>query len=152
MWKSNWLVNLVQSIVFQTIISGVLVFILSQYILKFIIEPFQEYKKIIVKIDNKLKFYSNVIVNPPFSSQLSEDYLTAKKELRILSCELESSYKVLPFKKLRLDHNKIAQAVQDLIWLSNATGHRDETDTVNLPLEADKKIKEIRKNLKIPEI
>lgn len=93
----GWLVNLFQSVVFQTVISGVFVFILSQYISRFIIEPLQEYKKIIAKIDNKLKFYSKVIVNPPFTNQLSEDYLVAKQELRELSCELEASYKILPF-------------------------------------------------------
>lgn len=147
----KWIVDLFQNQVFQTVIAGTFVFVLSQYILRFIIEPLQEYKKIIVKIDNKLKFYANVIVNPPFSNQL-QDYLIAKQELRELSCKLESSYKALPFQLFRRDRSKVFKATQDLIWLSNATGYRDETGTVNVPLMADDKIKDIRKNLGIPEL
>jgi len=145
----NWIIDLFQNSVFQTIIAGVFVFIVSQYILRFVIEPIQEYNRVIAKIDNKLKFYSNIIVNPPSSGQLSEDYLAAKRDLRELSCELEVSYKALPFKKLRFHKKAIAEAVEGLIWLSNATGYKDETGTVNVPLLAADKIKKVRTNLKI---
>ena len=37
----NWLLNLFQSIIFQTVISGVLVFVLSEIIQKFFLEPFR---------------------------------------------------------------------------------------------------------------
>ena len=144
--------DLLSNQVFQTIIAGVFVFITSQYILLFIIEPFREYKRVIARIDNKLKFYSNVIVNPPFSDALPEDYLIAKQELRQLSCELESAYKMLPLHRHRRDKTKISEAVRDLIWLSNATGHKDNTGTVNVPLMANDKIKVIREKLKIQEL
>ncbi|MCD6270295.1 hypothetical protein J7J23_00765 [bacterium] len=145
--------KLFQSQVFQTVIVGVFVVVISQYVLRFIIEPIQVYKRVIVKIDNKLKFYSNVIINPPFGGQpLTKDYLSARQELRELSCELESSYKMLPFKRFRRDKRRISVVVKDLIWLSNATGHRDETNTVNVPLMADDKIKNIRKNLRIDKL
>lgn len=148
----NWLLELFRNVVFQTIISGVFVFILSQYLLKFILEPLQKYQKVIARIDNKLKFYSNIIVNSPFLKQLPEDYFIAKKELRELSSELESSFKctILYFRKKA--KKRISVAAKDLIWLSNATGHRDETGNINVPLTANDKIKDIRKNLNIPEL
>jgi hypothetical protein len=145
-------IDLFQNQVFQTIIAGVFIFVISQYILRFIIEPMRAYKRIVAKIDNKLKFYSNVIVNPPFSGPLAEDYLIAKKELREISCELEAVYKMLPFQKLRRNKSDVSEAAKDLIWLSNATGHRDETGTINVSLMADDKIKNIRKKLKIQEL
>jgi len=149
----SWIQSLFQSPVFQTIIAGVFVFIISQYILRFAIEPLQEYKRVIAIIDNKLKFYSNVIVNPPFEGQpLSKDHFAAKRYLRELSCELEASYKVLPFKKHRSDKESVSKAAVGLIWLSNTTGRRDKTGTVNVPLLASDKIREVRSNLKIPEL
>lgn len=145
------IINLVQNPVFQTVIAGVFVFVISQYVLIFIIEPIKEYKKVIAKIDNKLKFYSNVITNPPLpGKQLPENYSLAKKELRELSCELEALYKMLPFwLRFRFKKDHILKASEGLIWLSNATGYRDETGTVNLSLLADDKINEVRKNLRI---
>ena len=150
----NWLLELFQNSVFQTIISGVFVFILSQYFLKFILEPLQEYQKVIAKIDNKLKFYSSTIVNPPFPipKQLSENYLIAKKELRELSSELQASYRCTVLYFHKKTKKRISIAVEDLIWLSNATGYRDETGNINVPIMANDKIENIRKNLNIPEL
>ncbi len=134
--------------IFLTIISGVCVFILSQYILEFVLKPYKEYRNVIVKIDNKLKFYSNVIVNPPFSEQLPQDYIVAKDEMRGLSCDLESSYKNLFFIFKNKEKEKIISDVaKDLIWLSNAIGRNDRE--LDLPLEAATKIDEIRKKLRI---
>lgn len=159
----NWISNLFHNVVFQTIISGTLIFILSQYILKFILDPIDNYRKVVTKVDNKLKFYSNVIVNPPFSEQLSEDYLSAKKDLRILSSELEASYKAIPFKSLFSliqlvgKREEISEAVKDLIWLSNITGHKDRSieiggEKTSLISMASKKINDIRDYLKIKEL
>lgn len=133
---------------FLTIISGVFVFILSQYILEFILKPLKEYRKVIAEIDNKLKFYANVIVNPPVSDQLSEDYLAARNEIKKLSCDLESAYKNLLL--FRPKQKSISEAARELIWLSIVIGHKDAQ--INLPLKSAEKMDNIRELLKIPEL
>jgi len=142
----NWLVNLFQSVVFQTVISGVLVFVLSQYILKFIIEPLQEYKKIIAKIDNKLKFYANIISNPGILPR--DVILEYSDEIRSLSCELEQIYKQIPFAFLRRlikSQQLISDSASRLIRLSNSLYQGDA-------LRNDEDIRKIRENLNIPEL
>ena len=142
----NWLVNLFQSVVFQTVISGVLVFVLSQYILKFIIEPLQEYKKIIAKIDNKLKFYANIISNPGILPR--DVILECSDEIRSLSCELEQIYKQIPFAFLRRlikSQQLISDSASRLIRLSNSLYQGDA-------LRNDEDIRKIRENLNIPEL
>jgi len=134
--------------IFLTIISGVLVFILSQYIVEFILKPLIKYKQVIAKIDNKLKFYANIITNPPLSSGSIDDYIIAQKEIRDLSCDLESTYKsLLIFKP---NKKTIAKVAKDLIWLSNIIGQRDKN--INLPIKAAEKIDDIRKSLNIEEL
>ena len=133
--------------IFLTILSGVCVFIISQYILEFILKPLIEYRKVIAQIDNKLKLYANIITNPHRTDQLPENYKKAKDEFRKLSCDLESTYKILLLFKPKKE--VISEAARDLIWISNAIGHIGKE--VN-PLEADKKIDNIRKLLKIPEL
>lgn len=88
----NWLLNLFQSIVFQTVMSGVLVFVLSEIIQNFFLRPLQKYKEVVGKIDNQLKFYENIIINPG-NILLREKYLECSDTLRKLSCELEAVYK-----------------------------------------------------------
>jgi hypothetical protein len=134
--------------IFLTIISATLIFIISQCVLEFILKPLLIFRDTIGRIDNKLKFYSNVIVNPPFSNNLPEDYLAAKEEIRKLSCELESNYKKLLF--FKPDRRKISESAKDLIWLSNAIGHKDKN--MNLPIMAAEKIDNIRKTLNILEL
>lgn len=145
--------------IFLTVISGVFIFIFSQFILKIIIESIVEYRRTIGRIDNKLKFYSNIIVTPPFGVQdLPKNYLDAKELFRDLSCELESNYKIIPFKKIFikmgfiLRTEAITTACTDLIWISNTTGHKDDTKTLNMPLLASEKIDKIRESLNIKSI
>ncbi len=47
----NWLLNLFQSIVFQTVISGV--FVLSEIIQNFFLKPLQKYKEVIGKLGGR---------------------------------------------------------------------------------------------------
>lgn len=140
----RWLIDLFQSVVFQTVMSGVLVFILSQIIQKFFLEPLQKYKEVIGKIDNQLKFYTNVITNP--GNILSREiYLECSHTLRSLSCELEASYKQIPLKKLDT-RRKVSDAASRLIRLSNNLNQTGEA------LHNSGDIDEIRKDLNIPEL
>ena len=142
----NWLINLFQSVVFQTIISGVLVFVIAQIIQKFFIEVIQKYKATIGKIDNKLKFYANVIANPGI---LPKDIiLKCSHEIRNLSCELEMTYKQIPFTFVRKIINSpalISDSAGRLIRLSNSLYQGDALKNYD-------DVKKIRENLSIPEL
>lgn len=144
----NWLINLFQSTVFQTVISGVLVFTIGQIIQRFLLEPIQKYKAIIGKIDNKLKFYANIITNPGITLKTTQSrkdkYLECSNVLRDLSCELEENYKRIPFGEIIKSKEKISEAARCLIGLSN--GIFDSGDRGN----NDKLIRKIRESLNIP--
>jgi hypothetical protein len=137
-------------IFFQNIIPGIIVLILGQCLLMFVIQPLKDFKKSIGKIDNKLKYYANVIVSG--NNLPDEMKLEAAKSIRDLSCELEASYKIIPFKQF-LEYRaiiqtkkEIADSARSLIFLSNNTAREGQWNK-----NADE-IAKIRKNLNIPEL
>lgn len=145
----KWLIDLFQNQVFQTVISGVSVFILGQIIIGFVINPLLEYKKVIGKIDNKLKYYSNKI-----SSILPKQIINKTSNIiRELSCDLESSYKQISFNFifsiciLIIPKKKdVGEAAKKLIFIANAAGD------IESQKEIHKEIKEVRKLLRIVEL
>jgi len=83
-------------------------------LLQFIFEPLKKFKTVIESIDNRLKFYSNVITN----SGLPEEKIKECSDcLRNLSCELEASYKQIPFRLVFL----IARIIPSKTEVSEAT-------------------------------
>jgi hypothetical protein len=148
------------SVVFQTVISGVLVFLLGEILQRFVLEPLREFKTIVARIDNRLHFYSNRIVNPPGNKEsISEWYKEASNALRELSCDLESNYKIVPLKSLFIGLKVIPcaldtkTAARSLTFLSNVTGLPVdgplERGNRSMPLVASDHIDEVRKLLKI---
>ncbi|MDX1608465.1 MAG: hypothetical protein R3251_04640 [Candidatus Spechtbacterales bacterium] len=133
----GWFMKLIQSIVFQTVVSGVFVFIISQLVFEIVIKPIRKFKATILKVGTILDFYSNVIVNPPLSGQLPEDYMDAKKSLREVAFELEAAYKNIPLNALlaRIPEKAITHARKGLIFLSNIVGHPNE----KIPVDGEKK-------------
>lgn len=133
--------------VFFTVLSGTLVFVLGQILQKFILEPFQEYKKTIGKIDNRLKFYSNILTNAGFDKKTIVEITDA---MRNLSCDLEANYKQIPlskfFSKIGVLEKKddIAEAARFLISISNSGG-RSSTRAIRV----DNDIRKVREKLKI---
>src|SRR3989344_9230773 len=89
------LINLINSTVFQTVIAGVFVFVGSQILQDYFLKPKQIYRDVVVKIDNQLKFYSNIITSPGTVEIPKEILKTCNETLRSLSCELEATYKRL---------------------------------------------------------
>ncbi len=124
------------------VISGVLVFVLSEIIQNFFLKPLQKYKKVIEKIDNQLKFYANVITNP-VNILPGGIYSECSNTLRKLLCELEATYKQIPLKKLNTS-KKVSDTASRLIRLSNNLSRTGEV------LHNSGDIDEIRKNLNIP--
>lgn len=134
-----------ESIVFKTVFSGVLVFIIGQIIQKFFIEVIQKYKATIGKIDNKLKFYANIITSPGI---LRNDLiLECSHDIRNLSCELEEVYKQIPIVLLReriKSKKLISDSASRLIRLSNNLYQSNESEHNYNDVE------KIRENLDIP--
>lgn len=123
----NWFIKLVSTEIFQSIISGVVLLLIGEYLKVFVLEPIKEFKGCIGKIDNKLKFYANRITN----SGLPPDFVKeARDSLRNLSCDLESIYKQIPnlfIYIFRLPCKKqISDAATELIHLSNTAGEQGE--------------------------
>ena len=120
-----------------TVISGTLVYILGQIIKEYILNPELEFKKTLAGIDNKLKFYSDVITNPG-NILPQEIKIKCSTELRNLSCDLEVTYKqLILIKRTRELDKKIADAAKKLIFLSNNVYHSgdgvknsDEIDSI----------------------
>jgi hypothetical protein len=136
-----------RSQVFYTVLSGVLVFVLGQILQKFFLEPLQTYKKTVGEIDNKLKFYANILVNRGFNQKTLNNVANT---MRTLSCQIESEYKQIPFTEVLSQlgfiesKENIAKVSQGLIFLSNAGGKNDiETR------ECGQEINQIREILKI---
>lgn len=133
--------------IFFTVLSGAMVFTIGQILQKFLLEPIQEYKKTVGKIDNRLKFYDNILTNAVFDKKIIIEITNA---MRNLSCNLEANYKQIPFNKLLINlkllepKEDIAKAARELIFLSNAGGRNNNDIEI-----CDKKIKDIRKRLKI---
>lgn len=141
--------------VFWTIFSGVVVFLLGQLFLKFLLEPVKEFKGIVGKIDNQLKYYANIIFNSSSDSIDNKYKLDASESLRKLSCDFESAYKQIPFKSIFSffgiipDQRVVSQSATTLIRSANFTisGLKE----YHLDKLYDE-IKELRKNLKIEEL
>ncbi|MEQ9853499.1 MULTISPECIES: hypothetical protein [Pectobacterium] len=109
--------------VFLTVLSGVLVYVLGQLILKLLIDPVNELKKTISKINYDLVFYANVLVNPQEKGDEQMDKAT--KIMREHSSLLHANAYLIPcYEYTRLifglpAEEKIIAATGNLIFLSN---------------------------------
>ena len=129
----------------ETILSGVLVFVASQYIMYFVLFPYRDYLQTVTKIDNKLKFYAQLIVNPPiFCEQIPDQHVLASKELRELSCELESRFRLTHLGWCEMTKKNVSLATRSLILLSNMIVKQDRN-----PLVADRHMNDVRNWLSI---
>ncbi|MEI6400074.1 MAG: hypothetical protein WCO58_00960 [bacterium] len=135
--------NLIHTTVFQTVISGVFVFIGSQIFQDYFLKPRQKYREVIARIDNQLKFHSPKIVNNlnlPKNVQME-----CNEIIRLLSCELEATYKQLCFRSKNRD-KKIGKAASLLIGLSNSIWFSSDKESEYSTIQ------EIRELLNIKEL
>lgn len=112
------------STVFLTIISGVLTYVLGQVVLKLVIEPVQEMKKLIGQIAHSLTAHAHIIQNPGVPS---EEVMSATSlQLRQLSGQLEAQLYLVPMYSVtafvfRLPARaKVLSATRSLMGLSNS--------------------------------
>lgn len=109
--------------VFWTVLSGVLVFVIGQLLVKFAIEPMHEYRKLCGEIADALVFYANVTARyTGIQKELLEE---AQRTYRRLAGQLYARahvirlYPVWAFVRLVPRRKDLAQASSSLIGLSN---------------------------------
>ncbi len=111
--------------VFLTVLSGVTVFVLGQFVFKLVIEPWQRQRECIALIAHHLIYYANVYSNPGVGTD--ERNHEASLETRKLAAELTASCYRIPmyetFSKLPLFPSLpvVRDARSQLIGLSNST-------------------------------
>lgn len=142
--------------VFITVMSGVSVFVLGQIINEAFIKRVNAFMDIVGRVDNRLRYYANVITNGPLGIVEQKE---AIKILRELSCELESTHKQLPSMLLWFinnapwwwtnlsripSKNNVTLAAHGLIFL-----HNSASDIESIP-ENHEEVERIRVWLKIP--
>ena len=111
--------------VFTTIIVGVIVFIISQYVLKFILDPIKALKETLLRIDYTLQYYKHVYIDVEGASE--ESLNTFRKDIGQLAISLRSQLNLIPFYKVyhKLFHlpgeKELYRVVRPLIGMSNIT-------------------------------
>ena len=132
--------------VFITILSGVIVFVLGQIILKLFVEPWQRQRECIAKISNSLLVHANVYSNPGVGER--DEILIISKDIRKLAAEFIASCNRIPFYQY-LSKTKIFPSIEivktvqkNLIGLSNSLYKGDA-------IHNNDRAEEIKKLLKI---
>ena len=124
--------------VFETILSGVFVFIVGQLALKLLIDPVHSMKKIIGEISHCLCKYAHITHNP---AQFDEnEILKIYMEVRGLAASLSSSMALIPAYRITRhffslpSREDLFQARKDMIGLANWMKNRDNTTFENVAL------------------
>jgi len=142
------LINIWNSTVFQTVVTGTLVFTLGQMVKDFLLSPIKSYKKTVGEIDNKLKYHENILLNNLPADIVKESLVIT----RSLSCDLESNYKQIPFLPILIfigvipTRGKVSDAGTKIIRLSNVGGQEKYLEKLAEDLD------DIRKNLNIQKL
>lgn len=109
---------------FLTIISGVIVFVISQFVMDFIIKPIKEYKSLKYKVLYTLTLYCNFYTNPYNSNheekniRTKEEYAAVSSEIRKTGAEVAAFLGNVPW-YLPLTRKKLNVVMHDLIGISN---------------------------------
>lgn len=117
----NILIKIISDNTFLTILSGVIVFIISQLIFEFIIKPREEFNKLKGEIFCCLTMYANIIANPLRYSSIKDvcenkEYLDASKNIRFIASRFAG---VLESHKFVCKKKKYYSVTSNLIKLSN---------------------------------
>lgn len=109
--------------VFQTVLSGVAVFVVGQIFLKMVLEPINKLKQTIGAVAHAYLVHAPVLYNPDVASP--EQKTETADQLRILSGQLHADISLVPGYKVfgRLfflpSQKKIYEAAQSLIAIGN---------------------------------
>ena len=128
-----------------TIIGGVFVLVMGQIVIKFLIEPYQEYRKLLAEIVEILTFHGNVTAR----LMKPEDVSEARKVFRQKASRLRAITYTIPFYTLfvifRLvpSRKTVEKAAGNLIGISNMLSD----DDTRAHIDRDKLGKEVSKYL-----
>ena len=115
-----------------TILGAIAILVLGQLIIKFIMEPIQEHRKLRGRILSDLIFYANVYNNPGWNPE--QRAAEASATLRRHAADLISASFIIPFYRawaapwICVKRENIKLAHKDLIFLSNSTGSSGKSD------------------------
>lgn len=145
----EFLKDLITSNTFLTVISGVLVFVISQLFNEYWLRPIQKHKELRAKISYSLTLYANLYMNPVTYEILNErkEIGVASNELRMLAAEVDSAVELRPCGNIFISRKKVLTEVsKNLMGLSNNlySPHPDIAAKHN-----EKRCKEIYRLLKI---
>jgi len=128
-----WICTLLSNTVFQTVLSGTLVFILGQFFIEYILKPLQRYKQLRAKAAYCLTYYGN---RYDLSSHISQE---TSEELRKTAAELCSFAIEKPLMIFTVKQKRLDAASSGFIGLSNAV---DKNPDYQLIEKYQKQIKE----------
>lgn len=115
--------------IFLTILAGVSTFVGGQIVLKLLIDPVQEFKRVIAEISHALIEHANVIGNPGLLGPEKEQ--AASQLLRGLSSRLNAQMYLIPAYGITSkifclpSKGKVVAAAGHLIGLSNGFGGKN---------------------------
>ena len=110
-------------LVFQTVLSGVVVFVVGQVFLKMVLEPVNKLKQTIAAVAHAYLVHAPILYNSDVASQ--EQKTETANQLRILSGQLHADISLVPGYKVfgRMfflpAETKVYEAAQSLIAIGN---------------------------------
>jgi len=134
---------------FITVITGTLVFVIGQIILKIIIEPYIEQQKVVAKIVHSLVYYANVYSSEPFSDIPEPQQIRLKEAsltYRTLASDLVSvnnfirGYYVWRYFLFAPSKENINESCKALIALSNSLWGTKEDKRHTYKKELEKRL------------
>lgn len=137
----------IQNTVWLTVISGVLVFVIGRFLVRFIVEPLNRMKEIQEKITEDLIFYSHWTANP--STLTDDEKEELQEEMRRNASMLRSRmtsvpfYSFLAFLQLAPHPYSVREAALNLVGLSNSSWYADKSDKSDVAIENEDKRKNI---------
>lgn len=144
--------NLLTNTTFTTVLTGVLVYAISQFILELYINPRKKYKELKERIAYSITLYSCFYHNPydlfnkENNAQAMELYSKASQEMRKMGAELAGYISTVPnFRKSKKE--KLKKALQGIIGISN--GFFNNSENFNIIKDNINYEEIIKKNLGI---
>ena len=139
----EYVLSVIKSEVFITVISGVFVFVISEWLMNFIINPKKEYSSLKERIIYTISMYSCYYSNPykltkKENVRNKEEYDEASKELRKIGSELAGYLGNIKSKRKR---KKLEEVKSSLISLSNGLYEYPNYSPIQDNKECEKNIK-----------
>jgi len=130
-----------------TIFGGVLVYVIGQILVKFVIEPIHEQKKLLGEIADSLIFYSNIYTSPgliPKKSHEAHEKFRQQATLLLSKTHMIPNYSFFSCLGMVVCQRDIEEAFSNLIGLSNSV-FRSPNDSGTRNSDTAKKIKSLLK-------